>query len=43
MPVFELVLQLEGKADIRQRDRVFQLQPGGWSLYDPQVPYSQVQ
>ena len=38
--VFKLVLQLEGLADIRQRDRVFRLHPGDWSLYDPQVPYS---
>jgi AraC-like DNA-binding protein len=38
--VFKLVLQLEGVADIRQRDRVFRLHPGDWSLYDPQVPYS---
>ena len=38
--VFKLVLQLEGEADIRQRDRVFRLRRGDWSLYDPQVPYS---
>ena len=38
--VFKLVLQLEGVADIRQRDRVFRLHPGDWSLYDPRVPYS---
>ena len=38
--VFKLVLQLEGLADIRQRERVFRLHPGDWSLYDPQVPYS---
>ena len=38
--VFKLVLQLEGRADIRQRDRVFRLHPGDWSLYDPRVPYS---
>jgi AraC-like DNA-binding protein len=38
--VFKLVLQLEGLADIHQRDRVFRLHPGDWSLYDPRVPYS---
>lgn len=38
--VFKLVLQIEGLADIRQRDRVFRLHPGDWSLYDPRVPYS---
>lgn len=38
--VFKLVLQLEGEAHIRQRDRVFHLRRGDWSLYDPQVPYS---
>ena len=38
--VFKLVLQLGGLAEIRQRERVFRLHPGDWSLYDPRVPYS---
>lgn len=37
---FKLVLQLRGRAEIRQRDQVFALHPGDWSLYDPSVPYS---
>lgn len=37
---YKLVLQLRGRAFIHQRDRSFHLQPGDWSLYDPQVPYS---
>ena len=38
--VFKLVLQIEGMGEIRQRERVFRLHPGDWSLYDPRVPYS---
>src|SRR4051794_32533577 len=38
--VFKLVLQIEGLGEIRQRERVFRLHPGDWSLYDPRVPYS---
>jgi AraC-like DNA-binding protein len=37
---YKLVLQLQGHARIEQRHRVFNLQPGDWSLYDPRVPYS---
>lgn len=38
--MYKLVLQLEGRADIRQSDASSHLQPGDWSLYDPRVPYS---
>lgn len=37
---FKLVLQLNGRGEIRQHERAFSLQPGDWSLYDPRVPYS---
>lgn len=37
---YKLVLQLAGRAQIVHRDRVFDLHPGDWSLYDPQAPYS---
>lgn len=37
---YKLVLQLQGHARIEQRHRVFNLQAGDWSLYDPRVPYS---
>jgi AraC-like DNA-binding protein len=37
---YKLVMQLSGRAQIRHLDRVFDLQPGDWSLYDPRVPYS---
>lgn len=37
---YKLVLQLAGHAQIRHRDRAFDLQPGDWSLYDPHLPYS---
>lgn len=37
---YKLVLQLSGHAQIRHRERVFDLRPGDWSLYDPQAPYS---
>lgn len=37
---YKLVLQLAGRAEIRQHDRGFELRPGDWSLYDPQAPYA---
>jgi AraC-like DNA-binding protein len=37
---FKLILQLSGTSEIEQRDRVFRLHAGDWSLYDPKVPYS---
>lgn len=38
--LYKLVLQLRGRAEIRQHDKSFQLQQGDWSLYDPRVPYA---
>lgn len=37
---YKLVLQLSGRAQIRHRERSFDLRPGDWSLYDPHAPYS---
>jgi len=37
---YKLVLQLSGRAQIRHRERSFDLRPGDWSLYDPRAPYS---
>lgn len=37
---YKLVLQLEGRADILQKDGSAHLQRGDWCLYDPRVPYS---
>jgi len=37
---YKLVMQLAGRAQIHQGDRIFDLRPGDWSLYDPRVPYS---
>ena len=38
--MYKLVLQLQGHADILQRDSSAHLRRGDWSLYDPHVPYS---
>lgn len=38
--LYKLVLQLEGNADIVQRDSSVHLDRGEWSLYDPRVPYA---
>ncbi len=37
---YKLVLQMRGHGLIRQHGQSFNLNPGDWSLYDPQVPYS---
>lgn len=37
---YKLLLQLNGRGEIRQNERAFSLRPGDWSLYDPRVPYS---
>lgn len=37
---YKLVLQMRGRGLIRQNGQSFNLNPGDWSLYDPQIPYS---
>lgn len=37
---YKLLLQLNGRSEIEQRDACVTLEPGDWSLYDPRVPYS---
>lgn len=37
---YKLVLQLEGRARVRNRAGTFSLRAGDWTLYDPRVPYS---
>ena len=38
--MYKLLLQLDGHADVLQKDDSAQLQRGDWCLYDPRVPYS---
>lgn len=37
---YKLLLQLDGRARVRNRAGVFELGAGDWTLYDPRVPYS---